>query len=438
MNMNLSTVRVCLYPANVGKNIHMLRVPTMKHVFIGHGDSDKLASVNPYSKVYDEVWTAGRAGRDRYALADVGIRDEDIVEVGRPQLAPIESWTGTTRNPIPTVLYAPTWEGWDDNPGNTSLLLAGENIVRRLLTADSPVRVIYKPHPFTGIRSAKAKAVDARIKALVAKAAQDRATESRWAQEASAAAAGQRAAKAELVRIESRLAELAKPGRAGGDESEESRVALADPARQAEIAALRTEWNDAYWRSFGWWEHKTVTGARPKLYDCFNQSDAMVSDISSVVSDFIASGKPYAVTDSAELGADEFKRQNTAVRAAVILSNGAQEIDQLLSAVADPAADSLAEARHELKTYLLGPDEPTSMEQFDAAVRALAAKAEARNAGVAQRVGEQLPEPLPDPEAASSGAGDGSAEIIAEVEVAVDPDTPSPDAEIGADPSVIR
>jgi len=438
MNMNLSTVRVCLYPANVGKNIHMLRVPTMKHVFIGHGDSDKLASVNPYSKVYDEVWTAGRAGRDRYALADVGVRDEDIVEVGRPQLAPIESWTGTTRNPIPTVLYAPTWEGWDDNPGNTSLLLAGENIVRRLLTADSPVRVIYKPHPFTGIRSAKAKAVDARIKALVAKAAQDRAAESRWAQEASAAAAGQRAAKAELVRIESRLAELAKPGRAGGDESEESRVALADPARQAEIAALRTEWNDAYWRSFGWWEHKTVTGARPKLYDCFNQSDAMVSDISSVVSDFIASGKPYAVTDSAELGADEFKRQNTAVRAAVILSNGAQEIDQLLSAVADPAADSLAEARHELKTYLLGPDEPTSMEQFDAAVRALAAKAEARNAGVAQRVGEQLPEPLPDPEAASSGAGDGSAEIIAEVEVAVDPDTPSPDAEIGADPSVIR
>jgi hypothetical protein len=61
MNMDLSTVRVALYAANVGKNIHMLRVPTIKHVFIGHGDSDKLASVNPYSKVYDEVWTAGRA-----------------------------------------------------------------------------------------------------------------------------------------------------------------------------------------------------------------------------------------------------------------------------------------------------------------------------------------------------------------------------------------
>lgn len=184
-----------------------------------------------------------------------------------------------------------------------------------------------------------------------------------------------------------------------------------------------------------------MTGSQPKLYDCFNQSDAMVSDISSVVSDFIASGKPYAVTDSAELGADEFKRQNTAVRAAVILSNSAAEIDELLRAVADPVADTLAEARHELKSYLLGPDEPTSMEQFNAAVLALAAKAEARNAGVAQRVGEQVAAPLPDPESASSGAGDGAAEIVAEAEAAVDPDVPTApeaDAEIGAGPSPIR
>ncbi|WP_433397601.1 hypothetical protein [Streptomyces sp. CA-146814] len=409
MNLDLSTVRVCLYPANVGKNIHILRVPTMKHVFIGHGDSDKLASVNPYSKVYDEVWTAGRAGRDRYALADVGIRDEDIVEVGRPQLEPIKSWTGTVRNPIPTVLYAPTWEGWDDNSGNTSLLLAGENIVRRLLAADDPVRIIYKPHPFTGIRSRTARAVDAKIRAMLGKAAAERAAEPRWTAEAERSAADRSAAQAELVRIEARLAELAAVGRADGDEAEESRVSLADPVREAEVAQLRAAWNDAYWRSFGWWEHRTVVGPQPRLYDCFNESDAMVSDISSVVSDFIASGKPYAVTDSAALGAEEFKRQNTAVRAGVILSNSAEELDELLAAVADPAADGLAGARRELKTYLLGPDEPTSMEQFNAAVRALAAKAEARNAGVAQRLGDQ-PIAVPDREAAPDGVATTEAE----------------------------
>ncbi|WP_322656301.1 hypothetical protein [Streptomyces justiciae] len=381
MNMDLSTVRVALYAANVGKNIHLLRVPTMKHVFIGHGDSDKLASVNPFSKVYDEVWTAGRAGRDRYAIADVGVRDDDIVEVGRPQLAPIQTWQGVPEGRIPTVLYAPTWEGWDGNPGNTSLVLAGENIVKKLIKADPPVRVLYKPHPFTGTVSKEAGAAHARITALVEKAAAERATDARF----TADAAAQAQAKAELTRIEARIAQLAGNGGEKGDEAEATRDGLVDVAKHEEIARLRAEWNDTYWRSFGTHEHRVITGAEPRLYDCFNVSDAMVSDISSVVSDFIASGKPYAVTDSAELGVEEFKRQNTAVRAATILSNSAAELGELLSAVRDLAGDPLAEDRKELKQYLLGPDEPTSIEQFNTAVADLARKADTRNVGQESR-----------------------------------------------------
>ncbi|WP_260470319.1 hypothetical protein [Streptomyces sp. RP5T] len=389
MNMDLSSVRVALYAANVGKNIHLLRVPTMKHVFIGHGDSDKLASVNPFSKAYDEVWVAGRAGRDRYAIADVGVRDEDIVEVGRPQLAPIQNGQGVPEGPrggaadgyCPTVLYAPTWEGWDGNPGNTSLMLAGENIVKKLLKADPPVRVLYKPHPFTGTVLPKAGAAHQKVTALIEKATAERATDPRFKADASASAA----AKAELARIEARLATLAGSGAEKGDEAEATRDGVVDVAKYEEIARLRGEWNDAYWRSFPVWEHRVITGAEPRLYDCFNVSDAMVSDISSVVSDFIASGKPYAVTDSAELGAEEFKRQNTAVRAATILSNRATELGELLDAVRDPATDPMAEDRVELKQYLLGPDEPTSIEQFNTAVANLAIKAEARNVGQESR-----------------------------------------------------
>ncbi|MFJ9115680.1 hypothetical protein ACIRJO_09055 [Streptomyces sp. NPDC102394] len=381
MNMDLTTVRVALYAANVGKNIHLLRVPTMKHVFIGHGDSDKLASVNPFSKVYDEVWTAGRAGRDRYAIADVGVRDDDIVEVGRPQLAPIQGWQGVPEGRVPTVLYAPTWEGWDGNPGNTSLVLAGENIVKKLLKADPPVRVLYKPHPFTGTVSKEAGAAHQRITALVEKAAAERAADPRFTVDGAA----QARAKAELARIEARLAELSGTGGDRGDEAEATRDGVVDLKRHEEVARLRVEWNDAYWRSAGTFEHRVVTGAEPRLYDCFNVSDAMVSDISSVVSDFIASGKPYAVTDSAELGVEEFKRQNTAVRAATILSNSAAELGELLAAVRDPAADPLAEDRKELKEYLLGLDEPTSIEQFNTAVADLALKAETRNLGQESR-----------------------------------------------------
>jgi hypothetical protein len=385
MNMDLSTLRVGLYPANVGKNLHLLRVPTMKHVFVGHGDSDKIASINPYAKAYDEVWTAGKAGRDRYALADVGVRDEDIVEVGRPQLAGIRAGGGPVppEGRIPTVLYAPTWEGWTDDPGNTSLLLAGENIVRRLLTSERPVRVLYKPHPFTGTRNPEARAVHQRIVALIEQANADRAADPRWAAEAQRTAGERAAAQAELRRIEA--GDKAAAAQAGPwDDAAASRDALTPPDQAAREEQRLREWNDAYWRSLGYWEHQVVTGPEPRLFDCFNESDALVSDISSVVSDWIASGKPYAVTDSAGLGEEEFKRQNTAVRAAVILANDAARLDELLAAVTVPGADRLAQDRRELKQYLLGPDEPSSLERFDAAVQALAARAEARN----QAVGE--------------------------------------------------
>lgn len=252
------------------------------------------------------------------------------------------------------------------------------------------MRLLYKPHPFTGTRNAKAKAVHQRITALIEKAAAERAADPRWAGESAALQAVQAEARAELTRIETRIDTLSSGGNVAGDEAETSRDSLADPAREAEIARLKDEWNAASWRALGWWEHKVITGARMRLYDCFNESDAMVSDISSVVSDFIASGKPYAVTDSAALGEDEFRRQNTAVRAAVILSNAATELDALLDAVADPAADTLAADRRELKEYLLGPDEPTSIVQFNTAVKALAARAEARNAGLERNLGERV------------------------------------------------
>jgi hypothetical protein len=267
-------------------------------------------------------------------------------------------------------------------------VLAGENIVKQLVQADPPVRVLYKPHPFTGNVSKEAGAAHRRITALVQKAAAERAINTRFV----ADTAAQAQAKAELDRIQARLAQLSGSGGDRGDEAVATRDGLIDVARHEEAARLRAEWNDAYWRSFPSWEHRVITGAEPRLYDCFNVSDAMVSDISSVVSDFIASGKPYAVTDSAAVGVEEFKRNNTAVRAAVILSNSASELGELLGAVRAPDADPLAEDRKELKRYLLGPDEPTSLEQFNTAVANLALKAETRNVGQQSRDAAALAE----------------------------------------------
>ncbi len=293
MNLELGSVRATLYAANVGANIHMLREPGMKHVFVGHGDSDKQASVNPYSKVYDEVWVAGLAGRERYARAGVGVLDADIVEVGRPQLAGVHTFGAEFVDRPFTVLYAPTWEGWlDDDPYHTSLMLMGERIVKGLLAARPAVRLIYKPHPLTGSRAKEARAVHDRVVEAI--------------------------------------------GAAGGDTDATSLDGTA---------------------------HLVVTGRTPALFDCFNQTDLLISDISSVVSDFVQSQRPYVVANPSGLPEDEFRRNFPTSRGAYLLSADCGELEKIV-AVTRAGDDPMTEARRELKIYLLGPDKPNSMERF--------------------------------------------------------------------------
>jgi CDP-glycerol glycerophosphotransferase (TagB/SpsB family) len=90
--------------------------------------------------------------------------------------------------------------------------------------------------------------------------------------------------------------------------------------------------------------------------DCFNASDAMVSDVSAVVSDFLHSGKPFAMV-SVGRTPEQLLVDAPAARAAYVvrddLSNLADVCDDLLG------ADPLASIRNEAKIYYLGafPDE---------------------------------------------------------------------------------
>lgn len=297
MNLNLGSIRAALYTANVGANIHMLREPGMKHVFVGHGDSDKQASVNPYSKVYDEVWVAGLAGRERYDRAAVGVRDEDIVEIGRPQLAGVHTFGSEAAERPFAVLYAPTWEGWlEGDEYHTSLTLMGERIVRELLESRPAVRLIYKPHPLTGSRSKETQAVHERIVALI-------------------------------------------------------RAAGGDPAATSLDGS----------------RHLVVTGRVPALFDCFNQTDLLISDVSSVVSDFVQSQRPYVVANPGGSPEDEFRRENPTTRGAYLLSRDCGELEKILG-LTRAGDDPMTEVRRELKTYLLGPDEPNAMERYQAEI----------------------------------------------------------------------
>ncbi|WP_019358147.1 hypothetical protein [Streptomyces sp. AA1529] len=380
MHLEHSTLKVLLHPANSGKTSQVLRIPTLKHAFINHGESDKLSSCNPYAKAYDQVWVAGEAARERYQLAEVGVDDKDVVEVGRPQLTPIRHADEHTapRDGYTTVLYAPTWEGWDGNPGNTSVRLAGENIVKALL-ADPKVRLLYKPHPMTGSVDPRAGAADQRIRTLIT--------------QANAARNGPRRGAEAAAELERRTAELDRLSttafRASADEMERMKIQGRPEEGNAERVRAATEaWEAAYWASFPDWEHQIIDGPRPGIFTCFNQADLLVSDVSSVVSDYLTSEKPYAVANTSGMTEDEFRGTFPTVRAGTVLSPDAHQLPALLESVRDPEKDTMARARRELKTHLLGPSDPPSRVRFNAAALELAAEAEARNVRVARRTAE--------------------------------------------------
>lgn len=376
-----STLKMMLHPANAAKTSQVLRIPTIKHAFINHGESDKLSSCNPYAKAYDEVWVAGPAARDRYQLADVGVEDKDVVEVGRPQLSPIKVGTGPAKGAYTTVLYAPTWEGWDGNPGNTSVILAGENIVRHLL-ADDRVRLIYKPHPMTGSQVPAAGAANERIMAMI--------------REANTRRSGPRPgpeAAAELTRSTAALDRLTSTSfRTSADEMEKMMLqGRPDGDRQAVVADATAAWEAAYWASFPEWEHLVVTEARPAIFACFNAADVLISDVSSVVSDWLSSEKPYAVANTSGLSEADFRAGFPTVSAATILTPKAKGVPELLAAVRGEAEDVHAEARLELKEHLLGPSDPPSMDRFNDAVHALCARADERRVRMAARGDAEIP-----------------------------------------------
>ncbi|WP_369246673.1 hypothetical protein [Streptomyces sp. R41] len=385
MRLEHSTLKMLIHPSNSGKTSQVLRIPTIKHAFVNHGESDKLSSCNPYAKAYDEVWVAGPAARERYALANVGIDDRDVVEIGRPQLHAIEPYAGAPSAAYTTVLYAPTWEGWDGNPGNTSIIEAGENIVRALL-ADPGVRLLYKPHPLTGSVDPRAATANARIQEMIRAANALRAAEHPDERPAPSSAAELAHRTAELDRL------TTSSFRASADDAERMLIqSVPESGRAAAVAAATAAWEAAYWASFPAWEHRIVVGARPTVYACFNVADLLVSDVSSVISDYLASEKPYAVANTSGIPEQDFRSTFPTVRAGAVLAPDASGIPALLESVRHPEKDTYAEARTELKLHLLGPSDPPSVVRFNEAARALCAEADEHRAGMAVRALTAIP-----------------------------------------------
>lgn len=317
---------VGLFVTHSGNNLALLRRPEVQSVFVGHGDSDKPDSANPFARVYDEVWVAGPAGRARYARAGVGVRDDCIAEIGRPQHQ--ADWGAAPE--IFTVLYAPTWEGWGDDQHHTSLPHVGVALVRRLI--DAGVRVIYRPHPLTGVRNDSVRQADREIR---------------------------------------RLLEATGARRVGAADLPAANLTPSDPLDAAVESSRhhtlsRLEWEQAmdsaaaalFAGNPG--RSSIVVEDPPTLAQTFRAASALITDVSSVASDWLLTGRPYAMVDTRGLGPKEFRRRFAAAADAIVLDPTLAQLDQILASdvksLTPPA--SRRSRRPSPPSAVLGPADP--------------------------------------------------------------------------------
>lgn len=163
-------LEVILYVNQNTRNFQMMRYGSRWHVFINHGESDKMYMTSNQHKAYDFAFVAGDAARARLskALWDYDV-DARTVAIGRPQT---DHLAGDPPFPVDdrtVVFYAPTWEG--DRPAASygSVASHGETLVRRLLQTGRH-RVVYRPHPRSGVVDPAFGAANQRIIAALAEA----------------------------------------------------------------------------------------------------------------------------------------------------------------------------------------------------------------------------------------------------------------------------
>jgi hypothetical protein len=153
--VNTQDLRLVFYVNQNIRNFQMMRFNTPDHVFISHGESEKAYMWSNQLKAYDYVFSAGQAARDRL---DKYLRNYDAEHrtrlIGRPQIDVDYLAPYSINHSLPTVLYAPTWEGDRPSMNYGSLLSHGEQLIEALV-ADGGFNVIFRPHPRSGINSAQ-------------------------------------------------------------------------------------------------------------------------------------------------------------------------------------------------------------------------------------------------------------------------------------------
>lgn len=127
------------------------------HIWIGHGDSEKIAYFKKMIRIYDYIFVVGDLSVDRFIKHKI-FRDAEryrFIRIGKAALCSVLPTTTNAKEKA--ILFAPTWEGAMVEENYSTLHLHKENAkfietISNQLNIDT---IIIKLHPNTGIRDSK-------------------------------------------------------------------------------------------------------------------------------------------------------------------------------------------------------------------------------------------------------------------------------------------
>ncbi|MDO6786210.1 CDP-glycerol glycerophosphotransferase family protein [Cobetia marina] len=269
-------VKVCLYPANTQQNVQFLRLFNIKHIFINHGESDKVVNQSKFLMAYDYLFLGGSLANRRLLDAGLPVRENQVRFVGRPQTELLLSRSECTKS-INRILYAPTWEGFVEEANYSSVNDLGYKLIQELIKRKDTV-VYFKPHPYTGTYGSKNREYLDKIKSLC----------------------------------------------------------------------------DG--------ERLLLMGNDSNLYELMNESDLLISDISSVVNEYLYTLKPIVVSNPKGMSRQEYNEKFPTTKAAYLYDD---ETD--INALVDDIIvnDNKRCTRIEVCEDSLGPIEESSITKFE-------------------------------------------------------------------------
>ena len=146
---------VIFYLFNAQSNCRIVANRDLKHIFVTHGESNKISSIKPIIRVYDYVIVAGDIGIQRYLdyniFSKCDVENGKLIKMGNTFIGNIGISYDKNSD---TILYAPTWEGGveEENYSSLSKNLDKVKIIVNFILKKKKRNILIQPHPNLGHR----------------------------------------------------------------------------------------------------------------------------------------------------------------------------------------------------------------------------------------------------------------------------------------------